>query len=190
MFRVIDGERPPKPSCDPPISEALWQYMTEYWTENSAMRPAAGVIVQHMGLNYVSWLVTQFSLSPSASGSADQEEMEMRSSIQRRMTQALEIAREAVILDTTNEDPAATVQKYRASVALLSQLLFQMHSEGETVSSPRGQRNRVREEEIRRIQNIANRMNVLSIIYNIPVMTEDEYSAMQAENQEDIPRVF
>ncbi|KAJ7269790.1 kinase-like domain-containing protein, partial [Mycena rebaudengoi] len=64
MFRVIDGERPPKPSCDPPISEALWQYMTEYWTEDSATRPATDVVVQHMGLNYVSWLVTQFSPSP------------------------------------------------------------------------------------------------------------------------------
>ncbi|KAJ7251259.1 kinase-like domain-containing protein [Mycena rebaudengoi] len=53
MFRVIDGERPLKPSCDPPISEALWQYMNEYWTENSTMRPAAHVVVQHIGLNYM-----------------------------------------------------------------------------------------------------------------------------------------
>jgi hypothetical protein len=52
MFRIIDGERPLKPSCDPPISEALWQYMNEYWTENSAMRPATEVVVQQMGLNH------------------------------------------------------------------------------------------------------------------------------------------
>jgi hypothetical protein len=78
MLRVINGERPPKPSCDPPFSEALWQYMTDYWTENSATRPATDAVVQHMGLNYVSWLIgTQFSVSPSTSGSAHYEEMEM-----------------------------------------------------------------------------------------------------------------
>ncbi|KAJ7233204.1 kinase-like domain-containing protein, partial [Mycena rebaudengoi] len=48
MFRVINGERPLKPSCDPPILEALWQYVDKYWTENSAMRPVTDVVVQQM----------------------------------------------------------------------------------------------------------------------------------------------
>ncbi|KAJ7195884.1 ankyrin repeat-containing domain protein [Mycena rebaudengoi] len=49
MLRVIDGNRPLKPSCDPAISEVLWQYMTEYWAENSATRPTTDIVVQKMG---------------------------------------------------------------------------------------------------------------------------------------------
>ncbi|KAJ7229243.1 kinase-like domain-containing protein [Mycena rebaudengoi] len=53
MLRVIDGGRPLKPSCDPAISDALWQCLNECWTEDSAARPATHVVVQHMQLNYM-----------------------------------------------------------------------------------------------------------------------------------------
>ncbi|KAJ7286799.1 kinase-like domain-containing protein [Mycena rebaudengoi] len=53
MFRVVDGGRPLKPSCDPAISEALWQHLDDCWRENSAARPATHVVAQHMQLNYV-----------------------------------------------------------------------------------------------------------------------------------------
>ncbi|KAJ7233189.1 kinase-like domain-containing protein [Mycena rebaudengoi] len=52
MFRVLDGERPPKPPCDPVISEALWQYVNDYWMQDYAKRPATDIVVQQMGLNY------------------------------------------------------------------------------------------------------------------------------------------
>ncbi|KAJ7229229.1 hypothetical protein C8J57DRAFT_949416, partial [Mycena rebaudengoi] len=48
MLRVIDGGRPLRPSCDPAISEALWHFLNECWTEDSAARPATHVVVQHM----------------------------------------------------------------------------------------------------------------------------------------------
>ncbi|KAJ7286752.1 kinase-like domain-containing protein [Mycena rebaudengoi] len=53
MLRVIDGGRPLKPSCDPPISEALWHFLNECWTEHSTARPVTHVVAQHMQLNYV-----------------------------------------------------------------------------------------------------------------------------------------
>ncbi|KAJ7288962.1 kinase-like domain-containing protein [Mycena rebaudengoi] len=53
MLRVIDGGRPLKPSWDPAISEALWDFLNECWTEDSAARPATDVVVQRMQLNYV-----------------------------------------------------------------------------------------------------------------------------------------
>ncbi|KAJ7233160.1 hypothetical protein C8J57DRAFT_955986, partial [Mycena rebaudengoi] len=48
MFRVLDGDRPAKPSSEPAISDALWQYITGYWSENSAKRPTTDVVVQDM----------------------------------------------------------------------------------------------------------------------------------------------
>ncbi|KAJ7233312.1 kinase-like domain-containing protein [Mycena rebaudengoi] len=64
MLKVIDGERPPKPSCDPPILEALWQYVDKYWTENSAMRPATDVVVQQMRLNYGDFQAQHLRVQP------------------------------------------------------------------------------------------------------------------------------
>ncbi|KAJ7233324.1 hypothetical protein C8J57DRAFT_167191 [Mycena rebaudengoi] len=52
MFKVINGERPFKPSCNPPILEALWQYVDKYWTEDSAIKPATDIVVQQMRLNF------------------------------------------------------------------------------------------------------------------------------------------
>ncbi|KAJ6570706.1 kinase-like domain-containing protein, partial [Mycena sp. CBHHK59/15] len=49
LLRVISGGRPAQP---PEMSDALWGHVSEYWTEDSAARPVAQVVVQHMGLNY------------------------------------------------------------------------------------------------------------------------------------------
>ncbi|KAJ6554031.1 kinase-like domain-containing protein, partial [Mycena vulgaris] len=38
LFRVINGERPERPSTDPPMSEALWQHVNACWVQDSAMR--------------------------------------------------------------------------------------------------------------------------------------------------------
>jgi hypothetical protein len=45
------------------MSEALWQHVNEFWAQDAALRPTTEDIVRHMGLNYVSWLATQFSAS-------------------------------------------------------------------------------------------------------------------------------
>ncbi|KAJ7900068.1 hypothetical protein B0H14DRAFT_2331090 [Mycena olivaceomarginata] len=115
-------------------------------------------------------------------------------SSRRALTRALELAREAVQLDSTNEEPQAAVMAYGRSVALLSEVMERVRR-GEDSTESRSRRNNGRprsavaqEEEVRRLQNIhdtyADRMNILSIIYNIPPVpysTTAEYSAMTAE---------
>ncbi|KAJ7279129.1 kinase-like domain-containing protein [Mycena rebaudengoi] len=72
MFRVLDGDRPAKPSSEPAISDALWQYITGYWSENSAKRPTTDVVVQDMAFNYVSWLATRFAISAQSKDSPEE----------------------------------------------------------------------------------------------------------------------
>ncbi|KAF9454899.1 hypothetical protein P691DRAFT_715854 [Macrolepiota fuliginosa MF-IS2] len=100
---------------------------------------------------------------------------EHRPSSRRALTRALELAREAVQLDSTNEDPEAAVNAYAQSVALLSEVMERVRRGEDSTESRRGKRRRsvaAQEEEVRRLQNIhdtyADRMNILSIIYSIP----------------------
>ncbi|KAF5355708.1 hypothetical protein D9756_003942 [Leucocoprinus leucothites] len=100
---------------------------------------------------------------------------EHRPSSRRALTRALELAREAVQLDSTNEDPEAAVQAYAQSVALLSEVMERVRRGEDSTETRRGRRRRsvaAQEEEVRRLQNIhdtyADRMNILSIIYSIP----------------------
>lgn len=84
--------------------------------------------------------------------------LEQRPSSRRALTRALELAREAVQLDSTNEDPEAAVQAYAQSVALLSAVMERVRS-GEDTTEPRRRRRRsvaAQEEEIRRLQNIVS----------------------------------
>ncbi|KAJ7286749.1 kinase-like domain-containing protein [Mycena rebaudengoi] len=46
ILRVIDDGRSLKPSGDPAISEDLWHFLSECWTEDSAARPATHVVAQ------------------------------------------------------------------------------------------------------------------------------------------------
>ncbi|KAF9229516.1 hypothetical protein BS17DRAFT_799038 [Gyrodon lividus] len=101
---------------------------------------------------------------------------ESRPSSRRALTRALELAREAVQLDATNDDPHAAVIAYGRSVALLSEVMERVRR-GEDSSEGRRKNGRRRsvvaqEEEVRRLQSIhdtyADRMNILSLIYSIP----------------------
>ncbi|KAF8633922.1 hypothetical protein AX15_001107 [Amanita polypyramis BW_CC] len=98
------------------------------------------------------------------------ERRERAPSSRSALTRALELARQAVHLDSTNDNPTAAVEAYAQSVALLSQVMERVkrgEDGGKRVRSPEAQ-----EEEVRRLQNIhdtyADRMNILSIIYGIP----------------------
>ncbi|KAF8203074.1 hypothetical protein BJ912DRAFT_339716 [Pholiota molesta] len=103
---------------------------------------------------------------------------EHRPSSRRALTRALELAREAVQLDSTNDNPEAAVNAYAQSVALLSEVMERVRNgEDSTTDSHRRRRRRsvaAQEEEVRRLQNIhdtyADRMNILSIIYSIPAV--------------------
>ena len=132
-------------------------------------------------------------LSPPDQGLAT----EPRPSSRRALTRALELAREAVNLDSTNNDPHGAVVAYGKSVALLSKVMERvMRGEDSTESNRRrgGRRRSVvaQEEEVKRLKAIvsprraddviprsrltrlysqhdtyADRMNILSVIYHI-----------------------
>ncbi|KAF8807594.1 hypothetical protein BYT27DRAFT_7165470 [Phlegmacium glaucopus] len=102
---------------------------------------------------------------------------EHRPSSRRALTRALELAREAVQLDSTNDNPVAAVNAYAQSVALLSEVMERVRNgEDSTESHRRRQRRSIsaQEKEVKRLQNIhdtyADRMNILSIIYSIPAI--------------------
>ena len=84
---------------------------------------------------------------------------EHRPSSRRALTRALELAREAVQLDSTNDNPVAAVNAYAQSVALLSEVMERVRSgEDSTESNRRRQRRSIsaQEKEVKRLQNIVS----------------------------------
>lgn len=97
-------------------------------------------------------------LSPSAPRSANTER---RPSSRSALTRALELARQAVQLDSTNDDPYGAVQAYGRSVALLSEVMERvMRGEDSSENGRRrnGRRRSVvaQEEEVRRLKAIVS----------------------------------
>ncbi|KAI0778015.1 hypothetical protein BD413DRAFT_466209 [Trametes elegans] len=113
-----------------------------------------------------------------------------RPSSRRALTRALELAREAVRLDSTNDDPHGAVMAYARSVALLSEVMERvMRGEDSTESRRRNGRRRsvvAQEEEVRRLKSIhdtyAERMNILSVVYDIPVPPQSPTSLYAASS--------
>jgi len=86
---------------------------------------------------------------------------ENRPSSRRALTRALELAREAVQLDSTNDNPEAAVNAYAQSVALLSEVMERVRNGEDSTSDSHRRRPRRRsvaaqEEEVRRLQNIVS----------------------------------
>lgn len=84
---------------------------------------------------------------------------ERRPSSRRALTRALELAREAVRLDSTNDDPYAAVAAYGRSVSLLSEVMERVMRGEDTTESHRRRNGRRRsvvaqEEEVRRLRSI------------------------------------
>ncbi|SJL05963.1 uncharacterized protein ARMOST_09299 [Armillaria ostoyae] len=114
-------------------------------------------------------------------------------SSRRALTRALELAREAVQLDSNNNNPQGAVMAYGRSVALLSEVMERVRR-GEDTTEPRRRNGRRRssvaqEEEVRRLQKIhdtyADRMNILSVVYSIPPLpytTASIYSPVSADS--------
>jgi hypothetical protein len=136
------------------------------------------------------------ALSPRGGDSQPSAERS-RPSSRRALTRALELAREAVRLDSTNDDPYGAVVAYGKSVALLSRVMERVINGEDSTEAVRrrgGRRRSVvaQEEEVRRLKAIvrivsrlllyfsslnefaiqhdtyAERMNILSLIYSIP----------------------
>ncbi|KAH9857940.1 hypothetical protein C2E23DRAFT_855867 [Lenzites betulinus] len=100
-----------------------------------------------------------------------------RPSSRKALTRALALAREAVKLDSTNDDPYGAVMAYARSVALLSEVMERvMRGEDSTDARRRNGRRRsvvAQEEEVQRLKSIHDtyfdRMNILSVVYDIPL---------------------
>lgn len=81
-----------------------------------------------------------------------------RPSSRRALTKALELAREAVKLDSTNDDPRGAIEAYGRSVALLNEVMERV-MRGEDTGEHRRKNGRRRsivaqEEEVRRLKSI------------------------------------
>lgn len=86
---------------------------------------------------------------------------EARPSSRRALTRALELAREAVKLDSTNDDPYAAVMAYGRSVSLLSEVMERVRRGEDSTESTRKRNGRRRsvvaqEEEVRRLKSIVS----------------------------------
>ncbi|KAK7029810.1 kinase-like protein [Favolaschia claudopus] len=48
LLRIVNGERPARPSCSPPMSDSLWQRINLYWAEKASIRPVTDIVVREM----------------------------------------------------------------------------------------------------------------------------------------------
>ncbi|KAF7347172.1 Kinase-like protein [Mycena venus] len=48
MMKVINGERPGRPSGSPAMSGTLWRHVSAYWAQEPTARPVTQIIVQNM----------------------------------------------------------------------------------------------------------------------------------------------
>jgi len=86
---------------------------------------------------------------------------------------AMELARQAVHLDTTNDDPQGAIIAYGESVQLLDEVMIRVINTGQGDSRPNARSREIQEEEVRRLRSIydsyLSRMITLSTIHNIPL---------------------
>ena len=104
---------------------------------------------------------------PEAKSSTSQT----RPSSRRVLTRALELAREAVKLDSTNDDPRGAIKAYGQSVTLLNEVMERV-MRGEDTGEHRRKNGRRRsivaqEEEVRRLKSIVSRLlHCLVVVMN------------------------
>ncbi|KAF8215406.1 kinase-like domain-containing protein [Mycena galopus ATCC 62051] len=48
LLKVINGERPARPSGIPAMSDTLWQHVMDYWTESPGDRPTIQAVVEYV----------------------------------------------------------------------------------------------------------------------------------------------
>jgi hypothetical protein len=77
-----------------------------------------------------------------------------RPSSLRTLTRALKLAREAVQIDSTNDDPVAAVSAYAQTVSLLNEVMERVENGGDSTGSHAGIS--AREREVERLKNIVS----------------------------------
>ncbi|CEL52246.1 hypothetical protein RSOLAG1IB_00786 [Rhizoctonia solani AG-1 IB] len=112
-------------------------------------------------------------------------------SSRRALTAALELAQEAVRIDSAGEEPLAAIAAYGKSVTLLKEVMDRvMRGEGaeRRRAGVRRRSDAAREDEVRRLKSIhdtyADRMQILSLIYQ---MDSGEQAPVSPDHHEDSP---
>ena len=200
-----------KPLSRPGVSARL-SALTAFSSHTTNYPPPA---VQLLVSNTVDQMVDMQNHSPTRGSS--QSIAAPRPSSRRALTAALELAQEAVRLDTTNDDPIGAIQAYSRSVALLSEVMERVMRGEETSDSGKDRRRSGRrrsvvakEEEVRRLKSIvssfalssfisrdspdhqhdtyADRMIILSDIYNVDPFNPDATNSEQAQTADNLYR--
>lgn len=85
-----------------------------------------------------------------------------RPSSRRALTRALELAKEAVKLDSTNNDPYGAIQAYGQSVALLNEVMERVMRGEDSTERRNGRRRSIvaQEEEVRRLRSIVSALSI------------------------------
>jgi hypothetical protein len=112
---------------------------------------------------------------------------EAKPSSRRALTKALELAREAVKLDSTNDDPYAAVMAYGRSVALLSEVMERVRrgeDSTETRKKTNGRRRSVvaQEEEVRRLKSIVSS----PLTWSMALMKRTQFDASRSTTHTQI----
>ncbi|KAJ6457344.1 kinase-like domain-containing protein [Mycena sanguinolenta] len=68
MMKILNGERPPRPSNSPAMSDVLWSYVSMYWAQEPTTRPATQLVVQNMFLLLSSAPIKIPDLSSTSAG--------------------------------------------------------------------------------------------------------------------------
>ncbi|CAE6432654.1 unnamed protein product [Rhizoctonia solani] len=112
-------------------------------------------------------------------------------SSRRALTAALELAQEAVRIDSAGEEPLAAIEAYGKSVTLLKEVMDRvMRGEGaeRRRAGVRRRSDAAREDEVRRLKSIhdtyADRMQILSLIYQ---MDSGQQAPISPDHPEDSP---
>ncbi|KAL5504509.1 hypothetical protein ACEPAH_7170 [Sanghuangporus vaninii] len=108
----------------------------------------------------------------------------LKSASRRTFKRALELAREAVRLDSAGNDPHGAIRTYGESVALLEEVMEHgMHDEVR-----KGQKRSTAQEQLLRLRSIrdtyADRMSALGLIYNIPTPLSTAHSRSGSPSSE------
>lgn len=134
---------------------------TELYTlhRSRLQRPEVSTSIQHGVMSSEEIMPDRLLLSPSEAKPLNQA----RPSSRKTLTRALELAREAVRLDSTNDDPYGAIVAYGKSVTLLHEVMERvLRGEDGSDNSHRRHSGRRRsivaqEEEVRRLKSIVSR---------------------------------
>jgi len=154
---------PPRPSPNLAAVAAYSQSRAASVDDLSDPPPQSILTSSRLSSNHHHQQMTHHHLSvPDLDRPSESRSEHKAPSSRKALTRALELAREAVQLDSTNDNPELAVAAYAKSVALLSEVMERVRRGEDTTESTSRRKNGRRrsvvaqEEEVRRLQNIVS----------------------------------